>query len=74
MPESYFHLFLALAGWLSLFVCGLILVRNEWVFGACLFIIKTSPDEYENYLDYDEMMRKFWIWDIEKLKKPTSGS
>lgn len=23
----------------------------------------------DDYLSYDEMMRKFWVWDIEKLRK-----
>lgn len=23
----------------------------------------------DDYLSYDEMMKKFWVWDIEKLRK-----
>ena len=50
----------------------LIFVRNEWVFR------KRRPlNRFENgihiidqYISYDQMMCKFWIWNIEKLRKP----
>ena len=49
----------------------LLLIRNNWVYNK-----RTSLNRFENnihliqqYIDYDEMMFRFWIWDIKKLKK-----
>lgn len=59
-----------------LITCGLILVvnffmliRNNWVYNQRMFIINYRFSEYDDFLSYDEMMDKFWIWDIAKLKK-----
>lgn len=54
---------------LLFFVPILMLVRNEWVYKSRDKLISERFDEYDDYLDYDAMMRKFWVWDIEKLKK-----
>ena len=61
--------FTALA--LALFALGLT-IRNQWVFER-----QTELNRFENgvhvicgYADYDTMMRKFWIWDVEKFKVP----
>ena len=47
--------------------------RNKWVFDR-----RTELNRFENgthvirgYADYDTMMRKFWVWDVEKFKLPT---
>ena len=45
----------------------LMIVRNDWVFCEQVKLI-SNPRRLE-YLSYDMMMLKFWIWDIEKLKK-----
>ena len=46
--------------------------RNLWVFNH-----RNKLNRFENgvhvinqYADYDEMMIKFWIWDVEKFKLP----
>jgi len=43
--------------------------RNEWVYKQRVMIIENDSDEIEKYISYDEMMRRFCIWDVEKLKK-----
>jgi hypothetical protein len=43
--------------------------RNIWVYNQRIKLIHTSFDTYDDYLSYNEMMHKFWVWDIEKLKK-----
>ena len=48
-------------------VCVFIFIRNSWVFSRKIKLIN-NPQRSE-YLSYDMMMLKFWIWDIEKLKK-----
>ncbi|MCR4334343.1 MAG: hypothetical protein NUV47_01260 [Patescibacteria group bacterium] len=42
-------------------------IRNHWVFSAQMKLIG-NPRRLE-YLSYDTMMLKFWIWDVEKLKR-----
>lgn len=64
--------------WLSIVALALALyslglsIRNSWVFER-----RTELNRFENgehvilsYADYDTMMRKFWIWDVEKFKLP----
>ena len=62
------------------------IVRNEWVFKQHMKVIdhiydmsteewvaagKPDSDDYLSLDGYDEMCRKFWIWDLNKfLKKP----
>ncbi len=50
----------------------LMLIRNEWVARKRLWLIDNKWQEYErgDYLGYDQMLHRFWIWDIEKLRKP----
>ncbi len=59
---------------LALYALGLA-IRNRWVFDR-----QTELNRFENgvhvirgYADYDTMMRKFWIWDVEKFKLPNAG-
>lgn len=61
---------------LSILVVGCLfaLIRNQWVFNGRMKILNRQPqgsglDEFKTLISYDEMMRKWWIWDIEKLKK-----
>ena len=49
-----------------------IAIRNQWVFKR-----RTELNRFDGklhvitqYVDYDTMMYKFWVWDIEKLKLP----
>lgn len=49
-------------------------IRNSWVFNR-----RTELNRFENgihviknYTDYDTMIRKFWIWDVEKFKLPNA--
>jgi len=30
---------------------------------------KERNEKYSSYYSYDEMMRKFWIWDFEKFRR-----
>lgn len=50
----------------------LILVRNEWVFHQRLKLnrFENGVHVINQYLSYDEMMFRFWIWNIEKMQKP----
>lgn len=52
------------------------LFRNEWVMKHRLEILlnknntlKESLDEFKTLASYNEMLYKFWIWDVEKFKK-----
>lgn len=47
-----------------------ILIRSEWVFKK-----RMELNRHENgvhviteYIDYNQMVFKFWIWDIEKMR------
>jgi hypothetical protein len=50
--------------------CMFMVIRAEWVYRRRIEIIDNNFEEYHNYLTFEEMMKKFWIWDIEKLRKP----
>lgn len=59
-----------IAVWVRAFSFMLI-KRNEWVFNRRNELNRFEDDTHviRNYADYDTMMRKFWIWDVEKFKK-----
>ena len=46
-------------------------IRNEWVFKHRIELNRHENGVHliNEYIGYNEMIRKFWIWDIEKLKK-----
>ncbi len=44
-------------------------IRNLWVYDQRSELLRKSLREYDTYKDYDTMMIKFWVWDIEKFKK-----
>jgi hypothetical protein len=52
-----------------IFVGIFILCRNEWVYKKRTEIIDNHFHEYFNYISYNDMVLKFWIWDIEKMRK-----
>jgi hypothetical protein len=45
--------------------------RNHWVFEERQKIIWTiyGDTEIKKYISYGQMMLKFWIWDIQKMRK-----
>lgn len=47
-------------------------IRNSWVFNRRTELnrFENGIHVIENYADYDTMIRKFWIWDVEKFKLP----
>ncbi len=47
-------------------------IRNLWVFNRRIELnrFENGIHVIENYADYDTMIRKFWIWDVEKFKLP----
>ena len=44
--------------------------RNEWVYARRVEALDKGLKEYDKLLSYDEMLNLWWIWEIEKLKKP----
>jgi hypothetical protein len=52
-----------------IFVYIFFLCRNEWVYKKRIEMIDNRFHEYNNYISYYEMIIKFWIWDIEKMRK-----
>ena len=55
----------------ALFSLGLS-IRNLWVFNRRIELnrFENGIHVIKNYADYDTMIRKFWIWDVEKFKLP----
>lgn len=50
------------------------LFRDSWVYKQRMKIIEKGKFKELNLcLDYSGMMAKFWVWDIEKLKKKPDG-
>lgn len=43
--------------------------RESWIFKKRTNVLKSSLKKYENLLTHDQMLYKFYIWDIEKLKR-----
>jgi hypothetical protein len=51
----------------------LLLIRNKWVSKSRMNVLKNDDIElglieYTRLQSYDEMIYKFWIWDVEKFK------
>ena len=48
-----------------------VIFRNEWVFKRRIELNRHENGVHliNEYIGYNEMIHKFWIWDIEKLKK-----
>ena len=42
-------------------------IRNNWTYSKQMELIG-NPQELE-YLSYYQMFIRFWIWDVEKLKR-----
>ncbi len=43
--------------------------RNNWVHKTRMKIAREDIREYAELIDYNSMLWKFWVFDIEKLKK-----
>ena len=50
-------------------ICMFMVYRNNWVHDQRTQLLAERLGEYDLYLDYHQMLYRFWIWDIEKLKK-----
>ena len=48
------------------------LIRNYWVYErrSELNTFDRGKHVIEGYVDYDTMMLRFWVWDVEKMKLP----
>ena len=47
-----------------------ILYRNVWVRNKRGYVLwKRHPYEYDKLPEYNTMLWKFWIWDVEKFKE-----
>ena len=57
----------------ALFAAWLGTVRNDWVYRQRTRILKesvwtgTGHDPYDRLASYEEMVRRFWIWDASKF-------
>jgi len=48
--------------------------RNSWVYDRRIELnrFENGTHVIQRYMDYTEMMNKWWVWDIEKLKVSNS--
>jgi len=66
--EVLFFTSLLILSILSLFILGYLIIRNNFVYGVRMKVLKESLDKYNLLLSYDDMLlKKFWVWDINKL-------
>lgn len=51
------------------FTCYIIYmgIRNVWVFKQRTSLIEKDFSKYSKLCSYDQMMKKFWIWDIDSF-------
>lgn len=47
--------------------CGLMLVRNDWVYRERGKLLDADFPRYRQLPSYNCTMNKFWIWDIDKF-------
>jgi hypothetical protein len=68
MTATYFLLILIVYAFLIviLLVYG---YRNYWVYEVRMKLLCTDNQAYDNLISYEEMMEKWWIWDVKKLTK-----
>jgi uncharacterized membrane protein len=52
---------------LTMVLCKAAMYRNEWVFNQCKKLINSNKDLFDRLVSYDEMLSRFWIWDINKF-------
>lgn len=51
------------------FIAIFILIRNEWVYKNRIKLINDDWESFKKLPSYDQMMFKFWVWDINKFIK-----
>lgn len=61
--------FIVLSGIISVLVLILALFRNDWVYSERTKLIYLDFDKYKKLEDYNTMLFRFWIWNIEKFIK-----
>jgi hypothetical protein len=52
---------------LMLALCAYMIIRNQWVYRNRLKLLNNDWDTYKKLPSYHAMMRRFWIWDINKF-------
>ena len=43
-------------------------IRIRWVYRARTKMISEEYNEYEKLVSWDEMIRRWWVWDVEEFK------
>ncbi|PKB90925.1 hypothetical protein A8A01_03195 [Ewingella americana] len=54
----------------ALLWCVFMLHRNSWVYKQRMKVLhgENGFNEHQKLPSYDYMMRKFWVWDVNKFK------
>lgn len=52
-----------------LFIAVFIEIRNKWVYKNRIKLIDDDWKAYKKLPSYNQMMFKFWVWDINKFIK-----
>ena len=60
---------LILVSVISLFIVFFIWIRNIWVYKNRIKLIGDNWEAYKKLPSYDQMVFKFWVWDINKFIK-----
>lgn len=55
----------------ALVACSILFfqIRNNWVFKTRKNMIDDDFQKYKTLVDYNTMLFRFWIWDVEKFVK-----
>ena len=51
------------------FIAVFIWIRNKWVYKNRIKLINDDWESFKKLPSYDQMMFKFWVWDINKFIK-----
>ena len=49
--------------------CLFMLCRSEWVYSQRTKLLYSDYDKYKKLPDYDIMVNKFWVWNVNKFIK-----
>lgn len=63
-----FPILFSLCG-LGLFACSFMLARNKWLYVNVLKMLQEDYERYELLPRYEDMLNKFWVWDLNKFIK-----
>jgi len=61
--------FIVLFGIISVFILILAIFRNDWVYSERTKLIYSDFDKYKKLEDYNTILFRFWVWNIEKFIK-----